>query len=74
MSEIPVQPRHFHLADDLPEHLRAKVVRLPLEIYIQILDIRDQSEHGEPTSGHTQHRPNNVNPTAMEKAPPPAAQ
>jgi hypothetical protein len=42
MSEIPVQARDLHLADNLPQHLKAKVVRLPLEIYNQVLGVRTQ--------------------------------
>lgn len=68
MSEIPVQPRDLHLADKLPQHLKAKVVRLPLEIYNQILGVRSQDNpgQGESTSGHIRHSPN-TNPRPVEK-------
>lgn len=46
MSEIPVQARDLHLADNLPQHLKAKVVRLPLEIYNQVLGVRTQQNAG----------------------------
>ena len=45
MSQAPVQTRDLRHADSLPQHLKAKVLNLPPEIYNQLFGLNARRDH-----------------------------